>query len=444
MFDTRPLRSATFRHLATGYWVNEFGNWLGEIALAILVFDRTGSPLATASLFLCLRLLPALLAPLLTARVETFRPRVTLFSLYVLEALFFGGMALLTRHFSFAVLLGLCALDGMLAITAKAMTRGVSATWLLKKDLLREGNAILNLGVTASSMLGPALAGVVVAWKGAGTALLADAATFLVTSLLILSAPDLRIESDAAAGFSGRLHAGIDVIKTHPTVRRLLIAIALGMGFGSIAVPIEVVFANQTLHAGDTGYGLILGAWGIGMVIGGAGFASAGNMRLVRLLGISASLTVLGYAGMAASPTLAVACIFSALGGTGNGAGWIAAVTALQERIPVHTQSAVMTVMEGINQVAPAFGFVAGGAITAASSPRAAYAASAAGIALVMIVIALRPIDQVRLARVAKDIATDIDTPAESFGHVPQLERNSSVNEQEKSPNNRTVPVTNA
>ena len=110
----------------------------------------------------------------------------------------------------------------------------------------------------------------------------------------------------------------------------------------------------------------------------------------------------------------------------------------------MHTQSAVMTVMEGINQVAPAFGFVAGGAITAASSPRAAYAASAAGIALVMIVIALRPIDQVRLARVAKDIATDIDTPAESFGHVPQLERNSSVNEQEKSPNNRTVPVTNA
>ena len=67
------------------------------------------------------------------------------------------------------------------------------------------------------------------------------------------------------------------------------------------------------------------------------------------------------------------------LGGLGNGAGWIAAVTAVQERIPLTTQSAVMSVLKGLNQVMPAIGFAVGGAITAATSPRDAYAVAAIG-----------------------------------------------------------------
>src|ERR1700735_4836026 len=99
MLDLRPLRSAGFRRLALGYWVNEFGNWIGEIALTILVYDRTRSPLGTAALFLALRFLPALLAPLLTTRVETLRPRDVLTVLYVLEAVLFACIAVVTRHF---------------------------------------------------------------------------------------------------------------------------------------------------------------------------------------------------------------------------------------------------------------------------------------------------------------------------------------------------------
>ena len=401
----RPLRFATFRRLAAGYWVNEFGNWMGEIALAILVWDRTGSPLATAALFLALRLLPSLLAPLLTTRIEMLRPRFVLASLYLLEAVFFIWMALLTRHFSFAALLILCSLDGMLAITAKALTRGISATWLIRRDLLREGNAILNLGVMVSSALGPVLAGAVVAWKGASTALMIDAATFLATAAIVGTASGLVVESEREAQFRGRVRAGVDVLRSYVAVRRLLFAIAAVMLLGSIAVPIEVVFAKQTLHAGDRGYGLLLGAWGVGMIVGGSGFAMAAHVRLMRLLGAGTLLAVIGYAGLATSPTLAVACVFSAIGGTGNGAGWIAAVTAVQERIPVSTQSAVMAVLEGINQVMPATGFIAGGAVTALTSPRDAYAVSAAGMALVILAVALRPIDRIHLSQVESDHA---------------------------------------
>jgi len=438
MLDIRPLRSSTFRHLAAGYWVNELGNWFGEIALAILVFDRTRSPLATATLFLALRVFPALLAPLLTVRMEAVAPRVTLPVMYLLEGAFFAGMAVLAHHFSLPALLGLGAIDGMLAITAKALTRGVSATWLLQRSLLREGNAILNLGVMVSMAAGPALAGAAVAWQGASTALIADAATFVVTAAIVATAPGLRLETDHEAGFRGRVRAGVDVLRSYSAVRRLLVAVALVFLFGSIPIPIEVVFAKETLHAGDRGYGFLLGSWGVGMVFGGGAFAAFTETRLIRVLGVSTVLALVGYAGLAVAPTLTVACLFSALGGIGNGAGWIAAVTAVQERIPVSTQSAVMSVLEGVSQLMPAVGFIAGGAITAATSPRDAYAVSAIGVAIVVVAIGMRPIDRAKLSPVTQDPQQAADTNE----YLPETQRNPALTTQEVMPATRTLTVT--
>lgn len=407
MFDLRPLRAATFRHLAAGYWVNELGNWFGEIALAILVFDRTGSALATAGLFLSLRFLPAPLAPFLTVRLEVARPHLTLAAMYALEGAFFGLMALLTRRFSLPVVLMLCLLDGILAVTAKALTRGASATWLLHHERLRGGNAILNLGAMIGSALGPVLAGTTVASMGAAASLSVDAGSFLVTAAIIATARDLRLETDTATGFSTRLRTSWNAVHAYPAIRRLLVAIALVMMLGAIVIPIEVIFAKTTLHAGDRGYGLLLGAWGLGMMIGGAGFAAATEVSLIALLGVGTALAAIGYMGLALSPTLLTACAFSCLGGIGNGTGWIAAVTAVQERIPITTESAVMSILEGINQIMPGVGFVIGGAVTAMSSPRAAYGFSAVGILVVLVLVALHPIDRVRLR-----LVTDADTGA--------------------------------
>src|SRR5712691_9260915 len=64
-----PLRRPAFRRLASSFAINELGDWLGLIALAVLVFDRTNSALATTGLFLGTRFLPALLAPAFVARI---------------------------------------------------------------------------------------------------------------------------------------------------------------------------------------------------------------------------------------------------------------------------------------------------------------------------------------------------------------------------------------
>ena len=75
---TAPLRRPLFRRLAATYALNEMGDWMGVVALSVLVYDATGSALATTALFLGTRFLPAFLAPLLVTRIERPPPRLVL------------------------------------------------------------------------------------------------------------------------------------------------------------------------------------------------------------------------------------------------------------------------------------------------------------------------------------------------------------------------------
>ena len=96
----RPLRLPGFPNLGGAYFVNELGNWLGEIALAILVFHQTGSPMATAALFCGMHFAPAVLGPPLVTRIEALPVRVTLPLLYAAEAVAFALLALLADDFA--------------------------------------------------------------------------------------------------------------------------------------------------------------------------------------------------------------------------------------------------------------------------------------------------------------------------------------------------------
>src|SRR6476469_4007932 len=165
-----PLRRRAFRRLATTYAVNEMGDWMGIVALAVLVFDQTDSALATAGLFLGTRFVPALIAPVLVARIERPAPRLTLPLIYAGEAAASGGLALLAGSFSLAAVIALAALDGTLALAGRSLTRAVVAALLEPAGELRAGNAVLNVAFTGGAAAGPAIAGLVVAGFGVPSA----------------------------------------------------------------------------------------------------------------------------------------------------------------------------------------------------------------------------------------------------------------------------------
>lgn len=413
-----PLHVPGFKVLAGGYSINELGNWLGDIALAVLVFDQTRNALATALLFVGTRFVPALVVPALVARIEVLRPRLSLPLLYGLDAVVFAVLALLAKHhFSLALIVTLGAVDGSLALAARALTRSTSAALLEPHGLLRRGNALFNLGFTAAGALGPALAGVVVAHAGVSTALWADAASFALVALMLAAARVLPAGERAEGGWSRRVREALDYVRGRRLLFGLLIAQAFASLFFYAIVPIEVVYAKDTLGAGDSGYGWLLAAWGVGMIGGGFLFASAQGVRVqVVLFGGTLAIGA-AYLGLAVAPTLGVACAVSVLGGLGNGVQWISVVHSVQELTAASMQARVLALLEAIGAALPVVGFFLGGALTQAASPRTAYLAAGAGVLVVLLaaVVALRKADWPE--RHGDVIAPE--EPAAAVGHGP-------------------------
>ncbi len=146
-------------------------------------------------------------------------------------------------------------------------------------------------------------------------------------------------------------------------MRRLLVAEGLAFVFFAAVLPVEVIYAKETLGTGDAGYGLLLAGWGVGMVLGSVVFATIRRAALPLLLFFSTLTVGVGYLGMAVAPALAVACGAAAVGGAGNGVQWVAAVSAIQELTAASMQARVMSVLESTGAAMPGVGFLLGGAI---------------------------------------------------------------------------------
>jgi MFS family permease len=384
------LRRPAFRRLAISYAVNEMGDWLGVIALSVLVFELTGSALATALLFIGNGFLPALMTPFFVARLERPPPRFVLPSIYAAEAAAFGVLALLAGHFSLPAVVAVAALDGALALTAKTLTRAVTAAMLEPEGELRAGNAVLNIAFTGGAAVGPALAGAAVAAFGVQSALLLDAVSFYLIACILLTARPLpQPEPEGEAPLAERVRAGLGYIRGQATLRRLITAQAGALVFFSVVVPIEVIYAKESLDAGDAGYGLLLGSWGVGMLLGSIVFASLRRASLPVMLFFSTVAIGLGYLGMAVAPTLAVACAASVVGGTGNGIQWVALVSAVQELTSAKMQARVIGTLESVASAAPGLGYVLGGAIASSWGPRATFLVAGLGVMAIVAVSAV-------------------------------------------------------
>lgn len=384
---TAPLRRPLFRRLATTYAINEMGDWMGIVALSVLVYEATGSALATTVLFLGTRFLPAFLAPLLVTRIERPPPRLALPLVYCGETAAFGALALLVPHFSLAIVVVLATIDGTLALAGRALTRAVVASVLEPAGELREGNAVLNVAFTAGAALGPGLAGLVVAGLGLQAALFLNAASFYLVAWILITAGKLPRAEPEEGGTVARARAGARYLRDNKLLRRLLFAQGGAFIFFSAVIPVEVIYAKETLGTGDTGYGVMLASWGFGMLLGSLVFARARRAPLILLLGLSTLAVGAGYLGLAIAPNLAVACVASVIGGTGNGVQWVSAISAVQELTEAGMQARVMAVLESIGAAMPGVGFALGGLIAAIATPRATFLVAGLGVLAIVALI---------------------------------------------------------
>jgi Transmembrane secretion effector len=396
--------SPRLRRILTAYTVNQLGTWFGYFALSLGIYDHTHSALAVAGMFVAARGLPALLAPALVASTELFGGRGALSRLYMVEALTALALAALLWHFWLPGLLLLVAIDGTAALAASALLRATGAHVAAEEieassiparpeqalrgdapggasgELDREHevevaqrsvNAAFNFAFTGTLAIVPLIAGVVVAMAGTPTALLIDAATFMVCAALL---GNVRPHAEDADGTSvrARLLAAWRYLNEMPQLRSLLLTEAVAVVFFASVEPVEVLYAKQTLAVGDRGFGLLVDVWGVGMVLGSIVFARAVRRPLGPMLVLGTLLVGLAYLGFAVAPTLPIACAAALVGGAGNGAQWPSLISAVQQLTPTELHGRLMSAVESIGSLCPAIGFVLGGVITALSSPRVA------------------------------------------------------------------------
>ena len=382
----QPLRLPGFGRLLSTYTLNELADWLATIALAVLVWDATKDPFATTALFVATKFLPALLVPAFAARLDSLPTRAVFAGLYGAEAIAVGALALVASSFSLPLVLALAVVAGTAAATARATTRAANVAILEPAGLLREGNAALNVGFSAMNAGGPAVAGLAVAALGVAPVLAIAAGVAVLEGVVLGTARGLRTGAEAEESpWQTRLREGLEYVRRERTLTTLLGGQALVFVLLTMVTPIEVIYAKETLDAGNAGLGILLGSWGAGMVLGSWLFAHQRNRPMGAMIVASTVAMAIGYLGMAVAPVLAVACVASAIGGAGNGVQWVAVVTALQEATEERFQARVAGLLEAVLAAAPGIGFLLGGALTALLDPRAAFAAAGGGVLVVLV-----------------------------------------------------------
>jgi hypothetical protein len=446
-------KSAHLRRILLAYTVNQVGTWFGYFALSLGVYDHTHSALAVAGMFIAARGLPALLAPALVASAEFSERYGRISRLYLVEAIAALALAALLWHFWLPGVLIMVAIDGTAALAASALLRAAAAHAAVaeldfggdralnntgsveapvvaqaKDDNVvavahgrdgdavavaqRSANAALNFAFTGSLAIVPVIAGVVVSVAGAPTALVIDAATFVICAVLLWGFQS-HVAEAVGGSIRGRLQAALHYLREVPQLRSLLLTEALAVVFFASVEPVEVLYAKQTLGVGDRGFGVLIDVWGIGMVLGGIVFARAIRRPLGPMLVVGTLLVGLSYLGFAAAPTLALACAAALVGGAGNGAQWPALISAVQQLTPKELHGRLMSAVESIGSLCPAIGFAIGGAITTLTSPRGAMLA--AGVAATAITVLF-----VRIARMSFHLARDSEpTPVSELESAP-------------------------
>lgn len=388
----RVLDLPAYRRLLLAFALNELAWSFGALALAVLVYRRTGSATWTTVFFLSSQFIPALVSPAVVAQLDQLSPRTVLALLYLLEGATFGLLAWLADRFALGPVLALAFVDGVLAVSARALARAATVAVLEPAGLLREGNAVANASMAVAFTAGPAIAGAVVALGGTVAALLINCGLLLAIAL-VLATGELPAAPSQRSPVAGRLRAALSHAARSVPIRNVLSVQFAGLVFFTISIPVEVVFAQRTLHAGAGGYGALLASWGAGAVAGSMGFARWRRASMRALIVASCALLGVGFLVMAGAPSLGVAIAGAAVAGVGNGVEAAAVRTALQELVEASWMAMMMTLAESVNQATPGIGIVVGGAITALFSARAALAVAGGGALAVTALtwVALRP-----------------------------------------------------
>jgi MFS family permease len=344
----RALRHRNFRLFFSGQSVSLIGTWMTRIATSWLVYRLTGSALLLGLVGFVGQIPTFLLAPFAGVWVDRLNRRNVLLwtqALAAAQSLALAGLTLSNRVTIHEILV-LSAFQGL--INAFDMPGRQAFMVQMVEDRRDLGNAIaINSSmVNMARLVGPSLAGVVIAARGEGDCFLIDGLSYfaVIASLLLMRVKPLPGARAAAASMATQLKEGWAYVSGFAPVRTILLLFALTSLMGMPYIVLMPIFAAQVLHGGPHTLGLLMGASGVGALVSALSLAVRKTvLGLGRMIPIAASSFGAGLIVFGFSRVMWLSMLMMLFTGFGMMQGMAASNTIIQTVVPEDRRGRVMS-----------------------------------------------------------------------------------------------------
>ncbi len=277
----RSLRHRNYRLFFSGQLISVTGLWMQSTAQAWLIYRLTGSALLLGLVGFANRgpiFIMGLLGGIVADRFE--RRKVVLWTQIasMIQALALGGIVL-AGHADVWNVLALATLQGVIA-AFDIPARQSFIAGMVEQDDLPNALALNSTVFNAAAVVGPALAGMVIAAAGEGICFLLNGVSYIavIACLAVMAVPS-RAGAPAVASTRQYLMEGLRFAAGSPPVRTLLMLLGMVALCGISYYYLMPIFAGEILGGGATGLGTLMGASGLGAFLGAAVLAQRQSVK---------------------------------------------------------------------------------------------------------------------------------------------------------------------
>lgn len=342
------LRYRDWRYLWSGLMVSQTGEWMDHIAINWLVLVQTNSPLALGLVNLARGISNLLFSLPAGVIADRFDRRGLMISTQI------GGLipTLLLAVLAQADQLALWHIFVLVGLRSTIIAFNQPARASMIGDLVPRseiGNAIALHSTTfnGTRMVGPAIAGILIAVVGTAFVLWIHVAAYVIGlwTLLAMRMPRTA-RPDSTLSSWGTLLEGLDYVRREPDVRMLIFLVVFPFALGQPYQSLLPVFARDILVIGSEGLGLLTSAAATGSLVGSFAVASLGDFRH-KGLAMTAALVAFGafIAIFAFTPWPPVAALVLFLLSVANQVYMTSNTVLLQLMVPSGYRGRVMSVL---------------------------------------------------------------------------------------------------
>ena len=294
----RALRHRNFRLFYFGQSVSVIGTWLTQVARMWLVYQLTHSALLLGVVSFAGQFVSFLVGPFAGVWVERLDRRKLLMFVQTtggLQSLFLA-VATLAHVITLWEIIALTIFGGLVAALGAPARMSFVAQMVEDRNDVDNGVALVSSMANAARLIGPAIAGLIIAAWGEGWCFLIDAISFVpvIASLALMRMKPLETRR-GSRGMFDEMRQGWSFVSTSLPIRTLLLFFSvIGlMGYSySVLLP---VFASQVLHGGPTTLGWLTSASGVGALFSTLSLAMRKSVvGLTRMVQIAGTLLGLG------------------------------------------------------------------------------------------------------------------------------------------------------